>query len=65
VQYGDLDHADRIFSTIEKKVVFMYGAMFKSKFVFFNKALKYDLIMLGDVSNGCLTKFSNCLIKCQ
>jgi pentatricopeptide repeat protein len=52
VQCHEVDQAQRIFSTVEKKTVFMYGALFKGKCKILHRYLTPSLMILGYVFNG-------------
>jgi pentatricopeptide repeat protein len=52
VQCREVDHAERIFSTVEKKTVFMYGALFKGNCKIIHRCLTPSLMILGYIFNG-------------
>jgi PPR repeat len=52
VQCHEVDAAQRIFSIVEKKSVFMYGALFKGRCSFVDGCLQQLLVIVGYVVNG-------------
>jgi pentatricopeptide repeat protein len=52
VQCREVDHAERIFSTVEKKTLFMYGALFKGRCLFVDEYSRQLLVIAGYVFNG-------------
>jgi pentatricopeptide repeat protein len=52
VQCRDVDEAQRIFSTVTKKSVFLYGALFKGRCSSVHEYLQQLLVIIGYVFNG-------------
>jgi pentatricopeptide repeat protein len=52
VQCHEVDAAQRIFSTVKQKTVFMYGALFKGRYSFVNGYSQQLLFIVGYVFNG-------------
>jgi hypothetical protein len=52
VQCREVDQAQRIFSTVEKKTVFIYGALFKGRCSSVTEYSQQLLVIVGYVFNG-------------
>jgi hypothetical protein len=52
VQFHEVDQAERIFSAVKQKTVFMYGALFKGRCSFVGGCSQQLLFIVGYVFNG-------------
>ena len=60
VQSNDVDRARQIFESIDRRTVFIYGAMFKGSNIHWNKSVKQSFVFKDTSSMECLRKYRNC-----